>query len=202
MAALRTSSSALRASLGSFSSPARSILFNGARCYSSAKAKVSGLMPRHLGKLTDDSNYLVPERYLCRQTPRRNREGQETTKVRNRELGTDAHSDSSTRDYGSKVVGEVTLDQVYGGARGIKSLVWEVSRSCSVDAGDSYLTPARDPYWTLKRASDFVARLYLDHLRWYSDHCAELHRSQNARSCYPRRLAAPNRCPRVSSGCS
>ena len=31
------------------------------------------------------------------------------------------------RDYGSKVVGEVTLDQVYGGARGIKSLVWEGS---------------------------------------------------------------------------
>ena len=29
--------------------------------------------------------------------------------------------------YGSKVVGEVTLDQVYGGARGIKSLVWEGS---------------------------------------------------------------------------
>jgi hypothetical protein len=31
------------------------------------------------------------------------------------------------RGYGSKVVGEVTLDQVYGGARGIKSLVWEGS---------------------------------------------------------------------------
>lgn len=30
------------------------------------------------------------------------------------------------REYGSKVVGEVTIDQVYGGARGIKSLVWEV----------------------------------------------------------------------------
>lgn len=30
------------------------------------------------------------------------------------------------KEYGSKVVGEVTLDQVYGGARGIKSLVWEV----------------------------------------------------------------------------
>jgi len=30
------------------------------------------------------------------------------------------------RDYGNKVIGEVTLDQVYGGARGIKSLVWEV----------------------------------------------------------------------------
>jgi citrate synthase len=31
------------------------------------------------------------------------------------------------REHGSKVVGEVTLDQVYGGARGIKSLVWEGS---------------------------------------------------------------------------
>lgn len=31
------------------------------------------------------------------------------------------------KDYGGKVVGEVTLDQVYGGARGIKSLVWEGS---------------------------------------------------------------------------
>lgn len=30
-------------------------------------------------------------------------------------------------EHGSKVVGEVTLDQVYGGARGIKSLVWEGS---------------------------------------------------------------------------
>ncbi|KAN0072584.1 Citrate synthase-like protein [Elaphomyces granulatus] len=30
------------------------------------------------------------------------------------------------KEYGSKVIGEVTLDQVYGGARGIKSLVWEV----------------------------------------------------------------------------
>jgi citrate synthase len=31
------------------------------------------------------------------------------------------------REHGHKVVGEVTLDQVYGGARGIKSLVWEGS---------------------------------------------------------------------------
>lgn len=30
------------------------------------------------------------------------------------------------RNHGSTVVGEITLDQVYGGARGIKSLVWEV----------------------------------------------------------------------------
>ncbi|KAK0516555.1 hypothetical protein JMJ35_001158 [Cladonia borealis] len=31
------------------------------------------------------------------------------------------------KNHGSKVVGEITLDQVYGGARGIKSLVWEGS---------------------------------------------------------------------------
>ena len=31
------------------------------------------------------------------------------------------------KEYGNKVLGEVTLDQVYGGARGIKSLVWEGS---------------------------------------------------------------------------
>jgi hypothetical protein len=30
------------------------------------------------------------------------------------------------REYGNKVLGEVTLEQVYGGARGIKALVWEV----------------------------------------------------------------------------
>jgi len=31
------------------------------------------------------------------------------------------------KEHGHKVIGEVTLDQVYGGARGIKSLVWEGS---------------------------------------------------------------------------
>ncbi|RPB26353.1 citrate synthase mitochondrial precursor [Terfezia boudieri ATCC MYA-4762] len=31
------------------------------------------------------------------------------------------------KEHGKKVIGEVTLDQVYGGARGIKSLVWEGS---------------------------------------------------------------------------
>ncbi|KAI5800329.1 putative citrate synthase [Peziza echinospora] len=34
---------------------------------------------------------------------------------------------SLKQNYGSTVIGEVTLDQVYGGARGIKSLVWEGS---------------------------------------------------------------------------
>merc|ERR1712000_376835 len=41
------------------------------------------------------------------------------------------------KDYGSKVVGEVTLDQVYGGARGIKSLVWEGSVLDSERVSDS-----------------------------------------------------------------
>ena len=40
-----------------------------------------------------------------------------------------ATADAIDREYGSKVVGEVTLDQVYGGARGIKSLVWEVRKA-------------------------------------------------------------------------
>jgi hypothetical protein len=36
-------------------------------------------------------------------------------------------ADYNRRDYGNKVIGEVTLDQAYGGARGIKALVWEGS---------------------------------------------------------------------------
>ncbi len=31
------------------------------------------------------------------------------------------------RESGAKVIDQVTLDQVYGGARGIKALVWEGS---------------------------------------------------------------------------
>jgi citrate synthase len=31
------------------------------------------------------------------------------------------------KEHGSKVIDKVTLDQVYGGARGIKALVWEGS---------------------------------------------------------------------------
>lgn len=34
---------------------------------------------------------------------------------------------ANLREHGSKVVDKVTLDQVYGGARGIKCLVWEGS---------------------------------------------------------------------------
>ena len=38
-----------------------------------------------------------------------------------------AHIPLPPREHGSKVVDKVTLDQVYGGARGIKALVWEGS---------------------------------------------------------------------------
>lgn len=89
--ALRLASSGLRKSVAGLSSPSRSILFNGARCYSSAKEK----------SLKDTFADKLPE------------ELEKIKKLR--------------KDYGSKVIGEVTLDQVYGGARGIKSLVWEGS---------------------------------------------------------------------------
>ena len=38
------------------------------------------------------------------------------------------------REHGSKVIQEVTLDQVYGGARGIKALVWEVRAQLVLDS--------------------------------------------------------------------
>ena len=45
------------------------------------------------------------------------------------------------RQYGDKVLGEVTLSQVYGGARGIKALVWEVSwREMILNERDIYLS--------------------------------------------------------------
>lgn len=44
------------------------------------------------------------------------------------------------REHGSKVIGEVTLDQAYGGARGVKCLVWEVSLStASLQSGETKL---------------------------------------------------------------
>ena len=64
------------------------------------------------------------------------------------------------RDYGSKVVGEVTLDQVYGGARGIKSLVWEVRYYLKNNClSVSYSTKGRALFSILKRASGLEARL-------------------------------------------
>ena len=44
------------------------------------------------------------------------------------------------REHGNKVIGEVTLDQVYGGARGIKSLVWEVRAPHRYQRDDDRLT--------------------------------------------------------------
>lgn len=54
------------------------------------------------------------------------------------------------REHGSKVIGEVTLDQAYGGARGVKCLVWEVGddNGCGCDGKRSQLTYLlRDPSW-------------------------------------------------------
>lgn len=63
------------------------------------------------------------------------------------------------RGYGSKVVGEVTLDQVYGGARGIKSLVWEVTLlrlqpSKSVVDGFSGFSPRLRRGYPISRKDD------------------------------------------------
>ena len=63
------------------------------------------------------------------------------------------------REYGSKVVGEVTLDQVYGGARGIKSLVWEVRWHLRNDSLSVTYSMVRALFSTLKRVSDLEARL-------------------------------------------
>ena len=68
--------------------------------------------------------------HICTKASGRNRKDQKATKVCTNVSKAAAVAQKITRwicrDYGSKVVGEVTLDQVYGGARGIKSLVWEV----------------------------------------------------------------------------
>ncbi|MCJ1382672.1 citrate (Si)-synthase [Xylographa soralifera] len=89
--ALRFRAVTLRSPLSNCSVSARSLAFNGIRCYSSSSSK----------SLKDTFAEKLPG------------EIEKVKKLR--------------KDYGSKVVGEVTLDQVYGGARGIKSLVWEGS---------------------------------------------------------------------------
>ena len=64
----------------------------------------------------------------------------------------------SNRDYGSKVLGEVTLEQVYGGARGVKALVWEVRyvyNTYCIRANHLH----RDLSLMLRRVFDSVARL-------------------------------------------
>ena len=76
-----------------------------------------------------------------RQAARRDREDQEAPQVRVQQLRgicTQQRKQPLTlhrREHGNKVVGEVTLDQVYGGARGIKSLVWEVRAQNLLSAG-------------------------------------------------------------------
>ena len=82
--------------------------FNGFRRYSSAKAPVRLIHSPSLLYTSDPIQSL--KEVFAAKVPG---EIEKVKKLR--------------KDYGSKVVGEVTLDQVYGGARGIKSLVWEGS---------------------------------------------------------------------------
>ena len=71
----------------------------------------------------------VAEGDLRQQAARRDREDQEAPQVcpAHGRICTTSTLTSCPREHGNKVIGEVTLDQVYGGARGIKSLVWEGS---------------------------------------------------------------------------
>ena len=106
---LRLSCAALRPILSAAKSPTRALAFNGLRYYSSSKTKVSfKLIFRDGWALTYHSQSLKDT--FADKLPG------EIEKIKKLRKG-----------YGSKVIGEVTLDQVYGGARGIKSLVWEGS---------------------------------------------------------------------------
>ena len=71
----------------------------------------------------------VAEGDLRQQAAWRDREDQEAPQVRFCQscIHATTRLTSQPREHGNKVIGEVTLDQVYGGARGIKSLVWEGS---------------------------------------------------------------------------
>ena len=107
-----------------------------------------------------------------------------------------------SRDYGSTVIGEVTLDQAYGGARGIKSLVWEVSSEISEPlANDSANSFSRVPFSTPRRVSVSVATLYVS---IGSDivYCllTVISRFPSAKSFCPRLPVVRSPCPRVSSG--
>jgi hypothetical protein len=105
----------------------------------------------------------------------------------------------SGREHGSKVLGEVTLDQVYGGARGIKSLVWEVRASLDNTRQKYYLTFLQGSVLdseegirfrgkTVSSASARAARFH--HLTWYC-------RFLSARKFCPGHLAARSPSPRV-----
>lgn len=66
------------------------------------------------------------------------------------------------REHGHKVLGEVTLDQAYGGARGVKCLVWEVRREQAVPAlqkRQPINMKTRDLSWTPKKVFASEERL-------------------------------------------
>ena len=87
------------------------------------------------------------------------------------------------RDYGSKVIGEVTLDQVYGGARGIKSLVWEVRVHTPLCNRVHGFIIYRARSLIQKRVSASVARLYRSARNYYRRHLVEVNHYQKV--CAP-----------------
>jgi citrate synthase len=113
--------------------PLRVTAFNGLRCYSTGKTTVS-FINLHISAFPLTAPIVVAEGDFCQQASRRNREDQEASQVRVCVYAaTPQHVlILNCREHGHKVVGEVTLDQVYGGARGIKSLVWEVCDTCTL----------------------------------------------------------------------
>ena len=58
------------------------------------------------------------------------------------------------KEHGNKVIGEVTLDQVYGGARGIKvNSCYATIQYCASANHHNSLSSGRDPFSTLRRVS-------------------------------------------------
>ena len=86
------------------------------------------------------------------------------------------------REHGNTVIGEVTLDQAYGGARGIKSLVWEGS---VLDSEEGI------------RFRGKTVSAYLDILFSIGNVLTKIVRSPSARSFFPRPPVARSLSPKV-----
>jgi len=91
---------------------------------------------------------------------------------------------NNCRDYGNKSLGEVTLDQAYGGARGVKCLVWEVSCTTTSRLRIVLTYLSRGQSWILRRVSASVAAL-----------------SQSANKSSQKLQAARSLYLKASSGC-
>ena len=180
MASALRLSSAFRAA-----APLRTTAFNGLRCYSTGKTQVCALSSGH--ECFANVSIAVAEGDLRQQAARRDREDQEAPQVclwhpRSQRI---AWLTSYPREHGNKVVGEVTLDQVYGGARGIKSLVWEGSVLDSEEG--------------IRFRGKTVCGSTFTNIQ---DSLLTRYRSPNARSSSPRLPVARSPSQKVSSGSS